>query len=64
MKKVAFANDASTAAFATQPNPCNLTPTVRSAAYIPRYSTSSFSTRRGYYIELNANNTYDLYPRE
>lgn len=61
MKKVAFANDTSTAGYANQNNPCNLAPAARTSAYIPRYSSSSFSTRRGYYIQLNANNTYDLY---
>ncbi len=61
MKKVAFANDNATAAFATRSDACNLTPAVRSAAYIPRYSTNSFSIRRGYYIQLNSNITYDLY---
>ncbi len=61
MKKTAFANDNSTAAFATQSNACNLAPNARSAAYIPRYSSNSFSNRKGYYIQLNSNNTYDLY---
>lgn len=61
MKKVAFANDNATAAFATRTDACNLTPAARSAAYVPRYSTNSFSNRRGYYIQLNNNSTYDLY---
>ncbi len=61
MKKVAFANDNATAVFATRSDACNLAPAARSAAYIPRYSSNSFSTRRGYYIQLNANSTYDLY---
>ena len=60
MKKVAFANDNATAAFATATDACNLTPASRSAAYIPRYNTS-FSNRRGYYIVLNDNTTYSLY---
>lgn len=61
MKKVAFANDNATAALATRSDACNQTPTVRTAAYVPRYSTTSFSNRRGYYIVLNNNSTYDLY---
>jgi hypothetical protein len=60
MKKVAFANDSTTAGYATQSNACTQTPTDRTAAYIPQRSTS-FSTSRGYMIELNPNNTYDLY---
>jgi|JI10StandDraft_1071094.scaffolds.fasta_scaffold28143_3 Tfp pilus assembly protein PilX len=61
MKKVAFTNDNATSAFANQASACNLTPAARTPAYIPRYSTTSFSSRRGYMIQLNANNTYDLY---
>lgn len=60
MKKVAFANDNSTAAFATATDACNLAPAARSAAYVPRLGTS-FSNRKGYYIELNGDKTYDLY---
>ncbi|PID31170.1 hypothetical protein CSA80_04025 [Candidatus Saccharibacteria bacterium] len=60
MKKVAFADDAATAAYAMNTDACSLTPATRSDAYIPRYS-SSFSSRRGYYIQLNPDSTYDLY---
>lgn len=61
MKKVAFANDNATAAFATRSDACNLAPASRSSAYIPRYSSNSFSNRKGYLIQLNPNGTYDLY---
>lgn len=60
IKKEAFANDNSTAAYATASDSCNLAPASRSSSYVPRYSTG-FSARRGYYIELNNDNTYDLY---
>ena len=61
IKKVAFANDNATAAFATRSDACNLVPAARSAAYVPRYSSNSFSNRKGYFIQLNNNSTYDLY---
>lgn len=60
MKKVAFADDAATISLATQSNACSQVPTTRTAAYIPRYSTT-FSTTRGYLIELNTAGTYNLY---
>lgn len=60
MKKVAFQNDASTAALATGASPCTQVPTTRTAAYLPRRA-STFSVTRGYLIQLNPNNTYDLY---
>lgn len=41
---------------------CSTTPTARTASYIPQYSTSgSYSVNQGYMIQLNTNNTYDLY---
>lgn len=61
MKRVAFANDNSTQPLASLANACQQTPNNRTAAYIPRYSASSFSTVKGYMIELNTNNTYNLY---
>jgi hypothetical protein len=69
MKKVAFANDPSTAAIATQTNACNYVTTngqasgtaiARTNAYVPQLSTS-FSISKGYLIKLNTNGTYDLY---
>ncbi len=61
MKKVALANDSSTASIATAANACTQTPTTRTTAYIPRYATSGFNTNQGYLIELNTNGTYNLY---
>ena len=62
MKKVAFANDSSTAALATQADACTQTPTTRTTAYVPQYSSSgAFSVSKGYLIQLNTNGTYDLY---
>lgn len=61
IKKVAFASDGATSALANQANACSLTPTTRTPAYVPRYSTTSFSNRTGYLVELNADNTYNLY---
>jgi|GEM_PF-124193 len=60
MKKAAFASDSSTAALATRSNACSQTPGTRTAAYIPQRS-SSFNTSRGYLIELNQDDTYNLY---
>jgi len=62
MKKTAFADYASTSALAGQANACTQTPTTRTNAYIPQYSSSgSFSSTQGYLIQLNNNGTYDLY---
>lgn len=61
MKRVAFANDSSTSPLASLANACQQTPASRSSAYIPRYSRNSFTAGRGYFIQLNPNNTYDLY---
>lgn len=60
MKKVAFADDASTAANATAGNACTLTPNTRTSAYVPQRS-STFSSSRGYLVQLNSNDTYNLY---
>lgn len=61
IKKVAFASDSSTSALATNANACTQVPTTRTAAYLPQTATNgSFSTTKGYLIQLNANNTYDL----
>jgi hypothetical protein len=61
MKKVALANDPATQAIASQSNACSQVPTTRTAAYIPQTSTTSFSSKIGYLIELNTNSTYNLY---
>lgn len=61
MKKVAFADYSATSALATQANACTQVPTTRTNAYVPQYSTTSFSISKGYLIKLNSNNTYDLY---
>ena len=60
IKKAAFAADPSTASLATQANACNLTPSTRTAAYLPQRSTT-YSLTRGYLIVLNTNGTYNLY---
>ena len=60
MKKVAFADDASTSALASMANACSQLPTTRTNAYLPRRATS-FNIARGYLVELNANGTYNLY---
>ncbi|MEO8862793.1 MAG: hypothetical protein ABI354_00520 [Candidatus Saccharimonadales bacterium] len=61
MKKVAFESDAATAPLASQSTACTKTPNTRTDAYLPQRSTSgSFSSTKGYLIELNANGTYDL----
>lgn len=60
MKKTALASDSATASVASQANACSQTPTTRTAAYIPQRS-ASFNDSRGYLIELNPNNTYNLY---
>lgn len=60
IKKAAFAANASTASLATLANACSQTPNTRTNAYIPQRSSSA-NNSRGYYINLNSNNTYDLY---
>lgn len=60
MKKVAFADYSSTQSYATLANACSQVPTTRTNAYIPQRG-SSFSTTKGYLIQLNSNNTYNLY---
>ena len=59
MKQIATNNNAA--------NACSQTPTVRTAGYLPQICTTgsgnscSFSTTRGYLIELNPTGTYNLY---
>ncbi|PID32302.1 hypothetical protein CR970_01335 [Candidatus Saccharibacteria bacterium] len=62
LKKVAFAADPSTENQLTLPDPCSRTPTTRTASYLPQRSASgSYSQTRGYLIELNPDNTYNVY---
>lgn len=62
MKKVAFSSDASTSSIANQSNACSQTPNGRTNAYLPqRSSNGSFTTNRGYLIELNTDGTYNLF---
>lgn len=57
---MAFQSDPSTASLASGANACTQTPATRTAAYLPRRATS-FSITKGYLVQLNINNTYDLY---
>lgn len=51
-----------TALNSTNSSVCSTTPTTRTTSYVPQYSTSgSYSVNQGYLIELNTNNTYNLY---
>jgi type II secretory pathway pseudopilin PulG len=61
MKKVAFGDYSATSALVGQANACTQVPTTRTNAYVPQYSSTSFSISKGYLIKLNNNNTYDLY---
>ena len=61
LKLTAFKDFAATTNYANGTNPCNNTPDITTDAYIPRYSsTGSFSSEKGYLIELNNNNTYNV----
>jgi Tfp pilus assembly protein PilX len=60
MKKVAFSSDSSTSSLAGQSNACSQVPTGRTSAYLPQRATT-FNIARGYLVQLNPNNTYDLY---
>lgn len=60
MKKVAFSDYSATASLANQTNACTQTPSSRTNAYLPRRA-SFFGFTRGYLVELNSNNTYNLY---
>ncbi len=62
IKKIAFQAESSTAGLANLANACTQTPTTLTSSYLPqRASNGSFSATRGYLIQLNSNNTYDLY---
>ncbi len=60
IKKTAFLSDASTSGLAVGATACSNVPATRTAAYIPRYQ-ATFSSTRGYLIELNTSGTYNLY---
>lgn len=60
MKKVAFADDSATQSLASLSNACSQVPTTRTSAYIPRNGTT-FSSTKGYLVELNTSGTYNLY---
>lgn len=62
MKKLAFAAQSSTASLANLSNACSQVPTTRTASYLPQRATNgSYNQSRGYLIQLNANNTYDVF---
>lgn len=56
MKLTAFKDYSATSSYTS----CTNTPTTRTNAYIPQYSTSGFSSTNGYLIELNSDGTYNL----
>lgn len=60
MKKVALADDSATASIAAQSNACSQTPGTRTDAYLPQRSSSA-NDSRGYLVQLNNDDTYDLY---
>jgi len=60
MKKTAFADYSTTSSLASLSNACSQVPNTRTNAYIPERS-SSFSSTKGYLIQLDTNGTYDLY---
>ncbi|MBP9820559.1 hypothetical protein KBC85_00255 [Candidatus Saccharibacteria bacterium] len=59
IKKNALLVNSTNSAIANGANACTNTSGVRTSSYIPRYATA-FNARRGYLIELNSNNTYNL----
>ncbi len=62
IKKTAFEADASTSSLASQTNACSQTPNTTTDAYLKQRSTSGYyNTSRGYLIQLNPDNTYDLF---
>ncbi len=62
IKKAAFLDFPATVSIAGQANACTQTPTTRTNSYLPQRSTSgSYSNTKGYLIELNANDTYNLW---
>lgn len=62
IKKIAFQSNAATSSLASLANACSQVPTTTTSAYLPQRATNgSFSATKGYLIQLNSNNTYDLY---
>lgn len=62
IKKQAFESDASTSSLASGSNACSQTPSTRTDAYLPqRSSRGRYNQSRGYLIQLNPDNTYDLF---
>jgi len=59
MKKTAFDDYSTTSSYDSMSSPCSQLPTTRTNAYIPERSTT-FSTTKGYLIQLNTNGTYNL----
>lgn len=60
LKKVAFSSDGATASLANQTNACTTVPNTRTPAYLPQRN-STFSSTRGYLIELLPTGKYNLY---
>ncbi len=60
LKKIALSNSSATSAISTNPNACTQTPTTMTSSYLPRRSFYS-DQRRGYLIQLNSDDTYNLY---
>ncbi|OGL30647.1 hypothetical protein A3F37_03425 [Candidatus Saccharibacteria bacterium RIFCSPHIGHO2_12_FULL_41_12] len=62
MKRTAFASDAATSGLSGLANACTQVPNTRTAAYLPQRATNgSYNQTRGWEIDLNNNNTYNLY---
>ncbi len=62
MKRTAFADYSATSSLATLSNACSQVPTTRTNAYLPQRNTSgTYSNVRGWEIDLNSDNTYNLY---
>jgi Tfp pilus assembly protein PilX len=59
IKKAAFASYSATSSLASLSNACSQTPGTRTDAYIPQRSSSA-NASRGYLLELNPDNTYNL----
>lgn len=60
LKKIALANNSATSSIASQSNACTQTPSTLTTSYLPRRSAYSDQIR-GYLIQLNSNDTYNLY---
>ena len=60
LKKIALANNSATSSIANQSNACTQTPNTMTSSYLPSRSFYA-DQRRGYLIQLNNNDTYNLY---